>query len=269
MQHDIIQRILEKIREEMRLLREQFDIELIRNAAFSVGTEFYSAKVALQEPDSLPVAVPLLANINELDYHIENYQPFRLARALIKLKVPVLFVASDPDYLGGDPSHINLVKTGSDVAVIQRDFIIDEAQIYQAKSIGADGLLLDDAFLDASKMAQFTEITFAMGLEPFLKISNPQNLEKTELELISGIVAEKSGYEILRSSAIFRQLKEAHQGDLPILLIHFPRTAKERQDWEAQGISQFLLPDSWLLWENPVQELERLAYTLWPGKSVE
>ncbi len=269
MDNKLIRAIHKKKKKEIKQLRDNFEIGLIRNAAFSVGTEFYSAQVALNDKESLPIAVPLLSHISDEGYRIENYQPFRLARALYRLKVPTLFVATDSEFLGGDHSHVNLVKTGSEISVIQRDFIIDEAQIYTAKSIGADGLLLDSALLDPAKLAEFTEITFAMGMEPFLKLHAERDLEKVELELIGGVVLEKDVFRILQKGTLFKRLREIENEKIPILMIHDPASLAEIREWEDQGVRQFLLPDDWLLQENPILALEQKVRQFWPMIFVE
>ncbi len=259
-----INSIIKIKKKEIKKLRRDFDIGLIRNAAFSVGTEFYSPQVSLQAVDTLPLALPLLPHLRDENTVIENYQPFTLARALFKLRVPVLFVATDREILGGDPGHVNLVKTGQDISVVQRDFIIDEAQLYQAKTIGSDGLLLDADLLEPDKLAEFAEITFAMGIEPFLRVDDAAQLKKVEAELVGGLVLEKDAFEKLRKSEEYKQIRSVNQGRVPVLLIHQPQSIQELKQWAEEGIRYFLLPDNWLLQENPVYQLEAMARNFWP-----
>jgi indole-3-glycerol phosphate synthase len=181
----VVNNIIKVKSKEFKKIKKTFDMGLIRNAAFSVGTDFNSAQQELKDTKNIPLIIPIQSKLLSGKGEIDNYEPFKLTRALIKLKLAVFLVASDREFLGGDPAHIKLVKTGAEVSVIQHDFFIDEVQLYQAKSYGSDGIVLDSEFLDSHKLALFADIAFQLGVEPFLKISGAADLNILNQKLLA------------------------------------------------------------------------------------
>lgn len=251
--------IIEAKKKEVQQLRENFDLGLIRSAAFSVGTEFHSVQVALQESHGTPLVVPLQGKIVDGQTIVESYQPYRLAYALNKMNIPALLVATDRHYLGGDPSHINLVKTGLDVSVIQRDFFVDEAQIYIAKALGSDGILLDAGLLTSDELAKFTDVAFQTGMEPFLKIDDPAQLTPVETEIIGGIVLGASVFPKLKKSPEWEKIKTSQQGKIPVLIDNFvPSDESLKPMGKEEGVF-YILAESWLAEKDPLAGLRQFV----------
>ena len=247
-------RIRKEKKAEVQQLRKNFDPGLIRNAAFSVGTEFHSVQVALQE-SPVPLVVPLQGKLPEGKTLSESYQPYRFAYKLARMSVPALLVATDRNYLGGDPSHINLVKTGLEVSVIQRDFFVDEVQIYMAKALGSDGILLEAELLTPEELAKFTDVAFQTGMESFLKIENPEHLAPVEIDIIGGIVLEASHLPEFKKSAEWKKIKHSQQGKIPLLIDHIFPVAESLKHIHPEEGTGFILPSSWLGEEEPWDSL--------------
>jgi indole-3-glycerol phosphate synthase len=250
--------------QEVVQLKKIFDIGLIRNAAFSIGTDFTSVKVSLQDPDTIPLIIPLLKRSPQGKGEIEKYEPFKISRALSRMKLAVFLVASDRQMLGGDPAHIRLVKTGAEVSVIQYDFFIDEVQIYQAKSYGSDGILLDREFLDPKKLASFAEITFQMGMEPLLKIYHPADLRHIDHEIIGGFIIEKESISGNLQSEFHRLLKEEKFLSLPKIIIASWLSREDVKQFREYGFTHFMLNNDWLQQPDALIVLERMIQTNWP-----
>ncbi len=258
-------KILKAKQKEVKDLRRNFEPGLIRNAAFSIGTQFTSAQITLQDEEAPPLAIPLLSRFLTHEVEIENYHPFRLVRDLSRLNLTIFFVATDARFLGGDPTHINLIKTGRDVSAIVRDFIIAEEQIYQAKAWGADGLLLDSHFVPEGKIPHFVDTTFQMGLEPFLQIHRPGDLSSVELELLGGILISPQDSGELLQAGENGWLEELQVRNIPVLLAGGMASLEELREWRAKGIRHFLLADDWMLQEDPIREVERVLEILEMG----
>ena len=65
-----------------------------------------------------------------------------------------------------------------DVPIIRKDFIIEPYQIYEAKCIGADAILLIAAILDTETLAQFRSIAHGLGLECLAEVHNQEELNR-------------------------------------------------------------------------------------------
>lgn len=253
---------------EVTQIKKKFEIGLIRNAVFSVGTDFNSAQVTLNNSKTIPVIVPLQRKYLTGNGEIENYEPFKITRSLSKMNLAVFLVASDREFMGGDPAHIKLVKTGAEISVIQHDFFIDEVQIYQAKSYGSDGILLDSEFLDSKKLGLFSEVAFQLGMEPFIKIDSTTELENIDHEIIGGVVIEKEGISGVLKSEFYRRMKEAKPSPLPVIVRTPWLSPREIDYFRDQGIHHFLLNDDWLWQPDALKVLERMIQNNWPDRQL-
>lgn len=81
-------------------------------------------------------------------------------------------VLTDIDYFGGSNSDLEIVRSNVKIPVLRKDFIVDEYQLFEAKSIGADGILLIVAALPPKRLAMLSDFATSLGLEVLLEIHN-------------------------------------------------------------------------------------------------
>ncbi len=101
-----------------------------------------------------------------------------------KAGVAGISVLTDGHYFGGSLDDLIFARASVDVPLLRKEFIIDEYQIIEAKSYGADTVLLIAAILDKETIVQFTKIAKSLGLEVLLEVHNKKELENS---LIDGI----------------------------------------------------------------------------------
>ena len=84
-------------------------------------------------------------------------------------------VLTDENFFGGNTN--DLIKARfNHIPILRKDFMIDEYQIIEAKSIGADVILLIAACLTVSEVKQFAGLAKRLGLEVLLEIHNDEEL---------------------------------------------------------------------------------------------
>ncbi len=87
-------------------------------------------------------------------------------------------VLTDEKYFGGKPEDLLEVKNQSRLPVLQKDFIIDEYQIYEAKAFGADAILLIAAILNDAQINHFLDLAHGLGLEVLLESHTEDELTR-------------------------------------------------------------------------------------------
>ena len=86
-------------------------------------------------------------------------------------------VLTEPDFFLGDNLYLTEIKDIVKIPVLRKDFIIDAYQIYEAKNIGADAILLICAILDFETLKEFMEIANTTGLACLTEIHDEKEIE--------------------------------------------------------------------------------------------
>ena len=89
-----------------------------------------------------------------------------------------LSVLTDEQYFGGILEDLSIARRSNDNALLRKDFIVDEYQIIEAKSHGADVVLLIAAVLSKRKLVQFAKIAKSVGLEVLMEVHSKDELGK-------------------------------------------------------------------------------------------
>lgn len=90
-----------------------------------------------------------------------------------------LSVLTDEEFFGGSMDDLMIARESVDLPLLRKDFIIDEYQIYEAKAIGADAILLIAAILEPKTIEQFTKTAKNLGLEVLLEVHNEEELQRS------------------------------------------------------------------------------------------
>lgn len=87
-----------------------------------------------------------------------------------------LSILTDEKFFGGNLKDIRAARPLAEIPILRKDFIIDEYQLYQARIVGADAILLIAAALSQEACCELTEKAHALGLEVLLEIHSSEEL---------------------------------------------------------------------------------------------
>ena len=88
-------------------------------------------------------------------------------------------VLTDGKYFGGSLDDLLLARASVKMPLLRKEFIIDEYQIIEAKSNGADVILLIAAILTPSEIKTFSELAKSLHLDVLLEVHNTTELQKS------------------------------------------------------------------------------------------
>lgn len=88
-------------------------------------------------------------------------------------------ILTDRKFFGGTLQDLSLARKTVKLPLLRKDFMIDEYQIYEAKAMGADVILLIAALLDRSEIEKFSAIAKELGLEVLLEVHSEEEIEKS------------------------------------------------------------------------------------------
>ena len=85
-------------------------------------------------------------------------------------------ILTDKKYFGGELEFIRMVRPLVNTPILRKDFIIDEYQLYEARLMGADAVLLIAADLTVGRVRELTTKAHELGLEVLLEVHDPFEL---------------------------------------------------------------------------------------------
>jgi indole-3-glycerol phosphate synthase len=85
-------------------------------------------------------------------------------------------ILTDEEYFGGTPMDLMAARQFITCPVLRKDFVIDEYQLYEAKAMGADVILLIAAALTVEETLKLAENAHKLGLEVLLEVHNAEEL---------------------------------------------------------------------------------------------
>jgi indole-3-glycerol phosphate synthase len=95
-----------------------------------------------------------------------------------KAGVSAISVLTDSNFFSALADDLSNARGNVDIPILRKDFTIDQYQIYQAKIMGADCILLIAAILTADEIKQFIRLANDLGLDSIVEVHNPADLDK-------------------------------------------------------------------------------------------
>lgn len=90
-----------------------------------------------------------------------------------------LSILTDKEYFGGTNEDLKIARKFNFCPILRKDFVVDEYQIIEAKSIGADCILLIAAALEPEKLKSLAYFAKSLGLEVLMEVHDGEELERS------------------------------------------------------------------------------------------
>ena len=97
-------------------------------------------------------------------------EPSLLAKQYEAGGAAAVSVLTEPDHFAGSLADLESVRESVGLPVLRKDFILAESQVWQARSAGADSILLIVAVLDDSTLSGLLDTARAVGMEPLVEV---------------------------------------------------------------------------------------------------
>lgn len=107
-----------------------------------------------------------------------DFDPARLAETYAQAGATCLSVLTDERYFQGADEHLRQAKAAARLPVLRKDFIIDPYQIYEARALGADCVLLIVAAVDDGRLRELAATAAELGMDALVEVHNREELER-------------------------------------------------------------------------------------------
>ncbi len=107
-----------------------------------------------------------------------DLRPELLAREYVAGGAACLSVLTDTDYFGGTPADLAAAREASGLPVLRKDFTVQEADVVDARLMGADAVLLIVAALEDEALRRCAALADELGLAALVEVHDEQELER-------------------------------------------------------------------------------------------
>ena len=106
----------------------------------------------------------------------EHFVPSELARSYEQGGAACLSVLTDVDFFQGADEYLQQARAAVSLPVIRKDFLVDEYQIYEARAMGADCVLLIVSALSSEKLKELNTLAQSIGLDVLVEVHDEAEL---------------------------------------------------------------------------------------------
>lgn len=178
---DILSEIIANKRFEVDLQKQTISIDQLQDSITEVSPA-RSMKQALASSPSGIIAEFKRRSPSKGWIHQEA-RPEEIVPAYAAAGASALSILTDEKFFGGNLKDIRAARPLVQIPILRKDFIIDEYQLYQAKIVGADAILLIAAALEQQKCNELAIQAHELGLEVLLEIHSTDELPYINKEI--------------------------------------------------------------------------------------
>lgn len=108
----------------------------------------------------------------------EDFDPARIAEIYARHGARALSVLTDEAYFQGCDDYLPCAREAAGIPVLRKDFTVDPYQIYEARLLGADAILLIVALMDGGQLEDFQGLASDQGLSTLVEVHTGEELER-------------------------------------------------------------------------------------------
>jgi indole-3-glycerol phosphate synthase len=177
---DILNKIVAVKHEEIVAAKKNKSLEAMREDAFSrVLTRDFEgalrAKIAAGRPAVIAEVKKASPSKGVLR---EDFIPADIAQSYAENGAACLSVLTDRQFFQGSADFLKQARASCDLPVLRKDFMVDAYQVYEARSMGADCILLIAACLSDAQMAELEGIARSMDMAVLVEVHDADELQR-------------------------------------------------------------------------------------------
>src|SRR5215813_6607015 len=258
---DILRRILGVKREEIDAARRLTPLAELkaRASAMPPARDFAGAMRGAVAAGNAAVIAEIKKASPSKGVLRAEFDPAQIAKTYAVHGATCLSVLTDREFFQGRPEYLEQARAASRLPALRKDFLVDPYQLYEARALGADPVLLIVAALDLPRMQELEAVAIELGMAVLVEIHD---------------AAELNAALQLRTSLLGINNRDLHTFDTRLsttlsLLPHIPTdrlvitesgiaSPADVKLMRENGVQAFLVGEAFMRAPDPGVELARL-----------
>ncbi len=108
----------------------------------------------------------------------EDFQPAQIAQSYARGGAACLSVLTDIDFFQGSDEYLQQARAACELPVLRKDFMVDPYQVYEARMIGADCILIIVSALDDDLMMELAVLAQDLGMGVLVEVHDAEELQR-------------------------------------------------------------------------------------------
>lgn len=250
---NILDKIITRKKQEISDTKSKISLQQIKDSEL-FGRKTFSLKEALQSKSGIIAEFkrqsPSKGIIND------KISPLEVVSAYEKFGASGISILTDKDFFGGSFEDILNVRNHINIPILRKDFMIDEYQFYEAKSLGADVVLLIASCLSPQQVQEFTQLSHKLGLEVLLEIHTEKELKhfNSNIDLVGINNRNLKDFKVDLQHSV--TLKNQLPKDILSVAESGIYNIEDFNYLKEKGFDAFLMGEYFMKHENPAQQFK-------------
>lgn len=260
---DILDRILARKIEEIAERSVRIPLaELIARVADLGDTRGFAAAIEAKiEAGSSAVIAEIKRASPSKGVIRADFDPAAIAESYERGGAACLSVLTDADFFQGSEDYLRQARGACSLPVLRKDFTIDPYQVYEARAIGSDCILLIVAALEDSALLELSLLAAELDLDVLIEVHDKDELERA-LEIPAPLIGVNNrnlrSFEVSLDTSV--NLRQRAPADRLLVSESGIATSEDIARLRAVGIDAFLIGETFLRAADPGAALQQLFF---------
>lgn len=258
---DILQTILARKQAEIAQRQAQVSLEALRVQASCADAPrgFVAAMLAKIGKGQAAVIAEIKKASPSKGLLRPQFHPAAIARSYARGGAACLSVLTDHDFFQGCENDLQEARSACALPVIRKDFLIAPYQVYEARAIGADCILLIAAALNDADMAALAQLATELGMDVLVEVHDAAELERAlqlDVPLIGINNRNLRTFEVSLQTTL--GLLSAIPPDRLVVTESGIHTPQDVMLMRQHGVNGFLVGEAFMKADDPGEKLAEL-----------
>jgi len=260
---DILKKILATKQDEVATRKQNVSQDMLQEIAASIeGPRGFYRALKRQAEKQQPAVIAEIKKASPSKGVIrEDFKPVEIAQDYAMNGATCLSVLTDKTYFQGSEVYLQMVRERCPLPVLRKDFMIDPYQVFEARALGADCILLIVAALSDAQMQELEDTAQELGMDVLVEVHDADEMSRA-LTLKTPLVGVNNrdlrNFETRLETTL--TLLDAFPNDRLLVTESGIHSKEDIALMTEHGIYTFLVGESFMRAPSPGQKMRELFF---------